>query len=133
MLKEIRELDAQIAKLQAQRDALFASAKAQALIKARALVAQYGMTAAQVGLSSISRAPAPRKSHRPTTFYDPNRGLSWDGTLSGKGRKPDWIRAAILDGTIESFRVMVQVRVHQPAATEPTPATVDPEPLFPVN
>ena len=56
----------------------------------------------------MSRNPLPPSTKRPTTFYDPNRGLSWDGTLSGKGRKPDWIKAAIEDGTIEFFRVNVQ-------------------------
>lgn len=108
MFNEIRALDQQISQLRAQRDELFKFQKAEAVKLVRSLVNQFQLTPAQVNLSSLSRSKAPVKLKRPTTFYDPNRGLSWDGTLSGKGRKPDWIKAAIEDGTIEFFRVNVQ-------------------------
>jgi|SRR5450830_420059 len=108
MFNEIRALDQQISQLRAQRDELFKIQKAEAVKLVRSLVNQFQLTPAQVNLSSLSRSQAPVKLKRPTTFYDPNRGLSWDGTLSGKGRKPDWIKAAIEDGTIEFFRVNVQ-------------------------
>jgi DNA-binding protein H-NS len=108
MFNEIRALDQQISQLRAQRDELFKFQKAEAVKLVRSLVNQFQLTPAQVNLSSLSRSQAPVKLKRPTTFYDPNRGLSWDGTLSGKGRKPDWIKAAIEDGTIEFFRVNVQ-------------------------
>ena len=108
MFNEIRALDQQISQLRAQRDELFKFQKAEAVKLVRSLVNQFQLTPAQVNLSSRSRSQAPVKLKRPTTFYDPNRGLSWDGTLSGKGRKPDWIKAAIEDGTIEFFRVNVQ-------------------------
>lgn len=108
MFNEIRALDQQISQLRAQRDELFKIQKVEAVKLVRSLVNQFQLTPAQVNLSSLSRSQAPVKLKRPTTFYDPNRGLSWDGTLSGKGRKPDWIKAAIEDGTIEFFRVNVQ-------------------------
>jgi len=108
MYSEIRVLDQQIAQLQAQRDELFRTKRKEAVSTARSLVEAFQLTPAQVNLSSLSRSHAPVKLKRPTTFYDPNRGLSWDGTLSGKGRKPAWIMAAIEDGTIEHFRVQVQ-------------------------
>ena len=108
MFNEIRALDQQISQLRAQRDELFKFQKAEAVKLVRSLVNQFQLTPAQVNLSSLSRSQAPVKLKWPTTFYDPNRGLSWDGTLSGKGRKPDWIKAAIEDGTIEFFRVNVQ-------------------------
>jgi DNA-binding protein H-NS len=108
MFNEIRALDQQISQLRAQRDELFKIQKAEAVKLVRSLVNQFQLTPAQVNLSSLSRSQAPVKLKRPTTFYDPNRGLSWDGTLSGKGRKPEWIKAAIEDGTIEFFRVSVQ-------------------------
>lgn len=108
MFNEIRALDQQISQLRAQRDELFKIQKAEAVKLARSLVDQFQLTPAQVNLSSLSRSQAPVKLKRPTTFYDPNRGFAWDGTLSGKGRKPDWIKAAIEDGTIEFFRVNVQ-------------------------
>ena len=108
MFNEIRALDQQISQLRAQRDELFKIQKVEADKLVRSLVNQFQLTPAQVNLSSLTPSQAPVKLKRPTTFYDPNRGLSWDGTLSGKGRKPDWIKAAIEDGTIEFFRVNVQ-------------------------
>ncbi len=108
MFNEILALDQQIAQLRARRDELFKTQKAEAIRVVRSMVDEFQLTPAQVNLSSLSRSHAPVKLKRPTTFYDPNRGLSWDGTLTGKGRKPEWIKAAIEDGTIEFFRVSVQ-------------------------
>lgn len=108
MFNEIRALDEQISQLQARRAELFKTQKAEAIRVARTLVDQFQLTPLQVNLSSLSRSLAPMKLKRPTTFYDPNRGLAWDGSLSGKGRKPDWIKAAVEDGTIEFFRVNIQ-------------------------
>jgi DNA-binding protein H-NS len=108
MHEEIQDLDRQIAELQSRRDALLFEHKQKAIHTVRQLVKQFGLTHAQVGLSSISRTKLRSKTMRPTTFYDSNRGLAWDGSLSGMGRKPDWIRQAIADKTVESFRVMVQ-------------------------
>lgn len=113
MNTEIRDLDRQIAELQHRRDNLVREYKSQAIQTARKLVSEFGLTPAQVGLGSISRKPLAPTTKRPTTFYDPNRGLAWDGTLSGPGRKPAWIVQAIQDKTIESFRVMVQSASNQ--------------------
>lgn len=115
MNPEIKAIDQQIAELQARRDRLVHDYKRQAIDTARQLVAQFGLTPAQVGLGSISRKPLPPSTKRPTTFYDPNKGLAWDGSLNSRGRKPAWIQQAIEDGTIESFRVMVQSAVEVPA------------------
>ncbi|WP_027476809.1 H-NS family nucleoid-associated regulatory protein [Curvibacter gracilis] len=108
MFKEIRALDEQISQLQSRREELFKTQRAEAIRVVRTLVDQFQLTPSQVNLSSLSRSLAPVKLKRPTTFYDPNRGLAWDGSLSGKGRKPDWIKAAVEDGTIEFFRVNIQ-------------------------
>ena len=108
MFKEIRALDEQISQLQSRREELFKAQRAEAIRVVRTLVDQFQLTPSQVNLSSLSRSLAPVKLKRPTTFYYPNRGLAWDGSLSGKGRKPDWIKAAVEDGTIEFFRVNIQ-------------------------
>ncbi|MDD0813248.1 H-NS histone family protein [Curvibacter sp. HBC28] len=108
MFNEIRALDQQIAQLQARRDELFRAKRKEAVEVARSLVEAFQLTPSQVNLSSLSRTRAPTILKRPTTFYDPNRGLAWDGTLTGKGRKPDWIKAAMENGTIEHFRVQIQ-------------------------
>ena len=108
MNSEIRELDRQIAELQARRDKLVKENKSQAIETVRKLVQEFGLTPSQIGLSSMSRNPLPPSTKRPTTFYDPNRGLSWDGSLTSRGRKPAWIVQAINDKTIEFFRVQVQ-------------------------
>ena len=101
-------LDRQIAELQARRDKLVKENKSQAIETARKLVQEFALTPSQVGLSSMSRNPLPSSTKRPTTFYEPNRGLSWDGSLTSRGRKPAWIVQAINDKTIELFRVQVQ-------------------------
>ncbi|BEU96264.1 H-NS histone family protein [Acidovorax sp. DW039] len=108
MNKDIRELDRQIADLQARRDKLIREHRSQAIQTARRLVEEFGLTPSQVGLGSISRKPLPPSTKRPTTFYDPNHGLSWDGSLTSRGRKPAWITQAIADKTIEFFRIKVQ-------------------------
>lgn len=115
---ELQSVNEQLAALNKRKQQLESQLKPLALAKVRELVAIYGLTQAQVGLSSMSRVQAkPSRKMGVTTFYDPNRGLAWDGTLSGKGRKPDWINKAIADGTIEHFRVKIQSST--PVATAP--------------
>lgn len=108
MNQELKQLDEQIAELQQRRAALFNQLKPQALEQARRIVEDFNLTASQIGLTSMSRKPLSLSTpKRPVTFYDPNTGRKWDGALSSRGRKPDWIKEAISNGTVEHFRVQL--------------------------
>jgi DNA-binding protein H-NS len=61
----------------------------------RAKIAQYGLTAAELGLSAAGRkASAKVKSTAAAKYRGPN-GELWAG---GLGRKPEWVRALLAEG-----------------------------------
>jgi len=76
LLARKAELDAQIAAAQAE-------AKAQAVAQARALIAEHGLTAADVFPAQGKKAAsvgAPK-------YRDPATGATW----TGRGKQPRWI------------------------------------------
>lgn len=76
LLARKAELDAQIAAAQAE-------AKAKAVAEARALIAEHGLTAADV-----FPAPGKAKGSVGTPKYrDPATGATW----TGRGKPPNWI------------------------------------------
>ena len=79
------ELLAQKAELEAQIAAAQAEAKAQAVAQARALIAEHGLTAADVftaqGKKAKSSVGAPK-------YRDPATGATW----TGRGKPPNWIK-----------------------------------------
>ena len=105
LFSEILELDRQIAELQARREVYLQQKRDEALSTARDLVARFSLTPAQLQLGSSAQAVRASKVSRPITFSDPIRGLSWDGDIQARGRKPAWIQAAIDNGSIEEYRV----------------------------
>ncbi|MDX4955911.1 H-NS histone family protein [Delftia acidovorans] len=78
LLARKAELDAQIAKAQAE-------AKAQAVAQARALIAEHGLTAADVFPAAKSKG-----SVGAAKFRDPASGATW----TGRGKPPLWIKDA---------------------------------------
>lgn len=82
----LKEIDAQLAALQAQREELRQSELKSAISQARSLVAEYGLTSADVfsssrGRSAVSRAKVAAK------YRDPVSGATW----TGRGKAPKWI------------------------------------------
>ncbi len=77
LLARKAELEAQIAQAQAE-------AKAQAVAQARALIAEHGLTGADVfpaqGKKAKSSVGAPK-------YRDPATGSTW----TGRGKPPNWI------------------------------------------
>lgn len=77
LLARKAELEAQIAQAQAE-------AKAQAVAQARALIAEHGLTAADVfpaqGKKAKGSVGAPK-------YRDPATGATW----TGRGKPPNWI------------------------------------------
>ncbi len=78
------ELLAQKAELEAQIAAAQAEAKAQAVAQARALIAEHGLTAADV---FPAQGKKPKGSVSAPKYRDPATGSTW----TGRGKPPNWI------------------------------------------
>ncbi len=79
-----REFQAELQKLHEQAERARRSEKATALEQIRALIAEYELSAADLGLETASKrsgTPAPAK------YRDPETGATW----SGRGRVPKWL------------------------------------------
>ncbi len=81
-MTEYKELLAQKATLDAQIAAAQAEAKAKAVAEARALIAEHGLTAADV-----FPAAKPKGSVGTPKYRDPATGATW----TGRGKPPNWI------------------------------------------
>ena len=82
-MTEYQNLLAQKAALDAQIATAQAEAKAKAVTEARALIAEHGLTAADV-------FPAPGKAKGAVgapKYRDPDSGATW----TGRGKPPNWI------------------------------------------
>ena len=105
-------LNAQIAALQAQADALRKKEVAEVVAKIKDAIAHYGLTAADLGLASVARKHAkaaaasggkpvskrrkkggPKPSARAVKFKD-DQGNTW----GGMGKRPVWFKAALAAG-----------------------------------
>jgi len=102
-MSELEELQKQIAALQKKAQAILYAKRNDVLEVTRNNVRQYAFTAQELGLGTLGRKAA--KAKKPVTFRDAATGQEWDGELTQKGRKPEWIRLKVADGTIEQFRV----------------------------
>ena len=103
----LQAINAQIAALQAKAAALRAKEVSGVVARIKDAIAQYGLTAADLGLDKPSRKAAPAgnaakgvnktrgagKSGRRAKYQD-DRGHSW----GGMGKRPDWFKAALASG-----------------------------------
>lgn len=83
-MTEYQNLLAQKAELEAQIAAAQAEAKAKAVTEARALIAEHGLTAADVFPAQGKKA---RGSVGAPKYRDPATGATW----TGRGKPPNWI------------------------------------------
>ena len=109
----LASLNAQIAALQAEAEALRKREVADVVAKAKVAIAHYGLTAADLGFNKalvksptaprsveLKRVKATRKgaaakpAPRPVKFRDA-QGNTW----GGRGKRPDWFNAALAAGT----------------------------------
>lgn len=77
LLARKAELEAQIAAAQAER-------KAEGIAQARALIGEYGLTAADVFPAQGKKA---KRSVGAPKYRDPATGATW----TGRGKPPNWI------------------------------------------
>lgn len=101
------ELKAQAEQLLAQAEQMKAQETRDVIADIKAKIANYGLTAEDLGLARGNSAGRPRqakaqKSSAPVKYRGPN-GETWGG---GRGRKPQWVVDALAKGkNIEDFRV----------------------------
>ncbi|MCC8392546.1 H-NS histone family protein [Paraburkholderia sp. MMS20-SJTR3] len=92
----LASIQAKIAKLQAQKEALAAKDSAKVIGKIRSLMEQHALTIADIEASVGKRrgrkpaASAPVQEVAAARYVDPKTGATW----SGRGRAPGWIAAA---------------------------------------
>lgn len=99
------ELQAQIKKLQEQAEAVKAEELETVIADIKEKIAQYGLTAEQLGFSSAPKK-ATKKAATPkdSTVMYKNGELTWSG--AARGRKPDWVKEILDAGEdIEKYRV----------------------------
>lgn len=102
-------LNAQIAALQAQAEALRKKEVGDIIAKAKDAIAHYGLTAADLGLGQATRksagatGPKPkRKASKKTAAKKGPRFVKFKDDLGhtwgGMGKRPDWFKAALAAG-----------------------------------
>jgi DNA-binding protein H-NS len=92
---QLSELLAQKAALEQQIADVQREQHSEAVAKVKALMAEYGLTLADIG-SSGKAAGAPKKTTGKVAakFHNPATGDTW----SGRGLKPKWLTAALASG-----------------------------------
>ena len=96
-MSNLADLIAQKAALEQKIAEARREARAGAIAQIQSLMAEHGLTAADLG----GRTPAPatavrsRKGRKvPAKYRDPATGTTW----SGRGLQPKWLKAALADG-----------------------------------
>ena len=96
---KVAELDKKIASLEAERQALLAESRKEALTSTRTTIARYGFTAVELGLGVSTPQTAktkPVKAKLPPKYANPaNPEKTWAG---GKGARPLWVQAHLAAG-----------------------------------
>ncbi len=76
--------------------------RAEAVAQVRALMSQYGLTLADIGAKSTSAAKRGTGTKVAAKYRDPATGNAW----SGRGLKPNWLKAALEAGrSLSDFAV----------------------------
>ncbi|CAB3744572.1 hypothetical protein LMG27174_07206 [Paraburkholderia rhynchosiae] len=94
----LESLQAKIQRLQAQADALAAKKSSAVIEKIRGLMAEHGLTTADIDAHAGDKKRGPKPGGKAaakagssvTKYRDPKTGATW----SGHGRAPGWIAAA---------------------------------------
>ncbi|MCX8087391.1 MAG: H-NS histone family protein [Rhodocyclaceae bacterium] len=92
---EISAIEQQIAELTAKRQALLNSRRHEAIQQVKSLIAQYGLTAVELGFRSKGRAGAEPSKAAPKYANPANPSQTWSG---GKGARPKWVKEHLAKG-----------------------------------
>ncbi len=103
----LSELLAQKAALEQQIAEVQRAERADAIAQVKALIAQFGLSAADIGIArplSLGAPAAPSRAPRKLAakYRNPETGETW----SGRGLKPKWLAAALKKGSkLQDFAV----------------------------
>jgi DNA-binding protein H-NS len=87
-MSDYAELKAQIARLQAQAEEVRRAELAEVIASIREKIAEYGLSAEDLGFATAARrGRPPKKAPLPPRYQDPKTGVTW----SGRGKPPKWI------------------------------------------
>lgn len=99
-MENIQELLAQKAALEKRIAEAQRTAKADAIAKVKTLMAEYGLTAADLAGKAPTAAKAEGGKKVAAKYKDPVSGQTW----TGRGLKPKWLQAALSGGkSLEDF------------------------------
>lgn len=94
----LQELMAQKEALERQIDQTRNQARAEAVEKVRTLMAEYGLTAADLGGKSPVKTARKTKGGTGAKVAAKYRNTSTGETWSGRGLQPRWLKAALASG-----------------------------------
>jgi DNA-binding protein H-NS len=86
-MSQYTELRAQIAMLEKKAEEARKLELKTVLDDVRQRIADYGLTAQDLGLATVRRGRPPKKEPLPPMYQDPVSGNTW----SGRGKPPNWI------------------------------------------
>ncbi|EEA03747.1 histone family protein nucleoid-structuring protein H-NS [Burkholderia sp. H160] len=87
-MSQYADLKAQIARLQAQAEEARRTEIDNVVADIRQKIAEYGLTAQDLGFAvAARRGRPPKKAPLPAKYQDPKSGNTW----SGRGKPPKWI------------------------------------------
>jgi DNA-binding protein H-NS len=99
---EIKKHEEQLALLRRQAEEFRNKERAGVIEELRTKIAEYGLTTADLKLSSRAPKTGPAKSGAAAKYRGPN-GETWSG---GRGRKPGWVNDALAAGkSISEFEI----------------------------
>ena len=94
----LQELMAQKEALERQIDQTRNQARSEAIEKVRSLMAEYGLTAADLGGKGPGKAARKPKASSGGKVAAKYRNASTGETWSGRGLQPRWLKAALASG-----------------------------------
>ena len=102
-MTNFRDLLTRKAELDKQIESLGREERSGAIAQVKALMADHGLTLADLGRATASAKKSSVKGSKlAAKYHDPDLGSSW----SGRGLKPKWLKAAIEGGkALEDFAV----------------------------
>jgi DNA-binding protein H-NS len=94
-MSNLADLIAQKAALEQQIAEARREARASAIAQIKSLMAEHGLTLADLGGKAPAQPPGTRKGAKVAAKYrDPETGTTW----SGRGLQPKWLKAALDSG-----------------------------------
>jgi len=101
-MNDLKNLLAQKAAIEKQIEEAARRQRSDAIAKVKSLMAEHGLSIADLGARSAAKAARPAGSKVPAKFRDAATGNSW----SGRGLRPNWLKAALATGKkLEDFAV----------------------------